>query len=165
MTSNSKTLASHCLFDAIFLKWSQKLVTFFLVASSLSTKDMKISTFFSPFRPLKWLFSPKTNYTVLHNFAQVFFFGWIKFRLFLATQETFTNFYGNEAKQKIFEKKINQNGRLKKTELFNSANYQYFLLKISEIDPWVYRLNWCKGHWCGWNYMVIRLSDVNSKTG
>ena len=27
------------------------------------------------------------------------------------------------------------------------------------------RINWCKGHWCGSTYMVVRLSDVSSKTG
>jgi hypothetical protein len=34
------------------------------------------------------------------------------------------------------QKKI-QNGRLKKTEFFNSANSQYFFSKISWIGSWV----------------------------
>ena len=31
------------------------------------------------------------------------------------------------------------------------------------MAAWVSRINWCKGHWCGSTYMVVRLSDVSSK--
>ena len=43
-----------------------------------------------------------------------------------------------------WSKKI-QNGRLKKTEIFNSPNSQCFFAKISEIGPWVNTINWCEG--------------------
>ena len=65
----------------------------------------------------------------------------------------------------IFLKRKIQNGRLKKTEFFNSANSQYFFLKISGIGFWVNSINWCKSHQCGSTYMVVRLSDISSKTG
>jgi hypothetical protein len=45
-----------------------------------------------------------------------------------------TDFHGDEAKRI-------QNGRLKKIEFFNSANSQYFIVKISGIGPWVERVN------------------------
>ena len=45
------------------------------------------------------------------------------------TQETLTDFHGDKAKKKT-EKKV-QNGRLKKTEFFKTANSQYFFAKIS----------------------------------
>ena len=44
------------------------------------------------------------------------------------------------AKQKkIFFEKKNQNGELKKTEIFNSPNSQYFFSKITWIGPWISR--------------------------
>ena len=45
------------------------------------------------------------------------------------------------------------------------ANPQYFFTKISGIGPWMCRIDWCEGHWCGSTYMVVRLSDISSKTG
>ena len=68
-------------------------------------------------------------------------------------------------KKILFLKKKIQNGRLKKTEFFNSANSQYFFLKISRICPWVSRIDWREGHQCGSTYMVVRLSDLSSKKG
>jgi hypothetical protein len=38
------------------------------------------------------------------------------------------------------QKKI-QNGRLKKTEFFKIANSQNFFAKISQIGPWVSRID------------------------
>ena len=69
------------------------------------------------------------------------------------------------SKKKIFffEKK-NQNGRLKKSSFFKIANSQNFFAKISQIRPWVSRIEWCKGHWCSSTYMAVRLSDKSSKT-
>ena len=43
-------------------------------------------------------------------------------------------------KKKNFEKKI-QNGQLKKTEIFKIANSQIFFTKISQIGPWVSRID------------------------
>ena len=61
------------------------------------------------------------------------------------------------------KKKI-QIGRHKKNSFSSSTNSQYFFMKISWIGPWVCRINWCKGHWFGLTYMVVRLSDISSKT-
>ena len=67
-----------------------------------------------------------------------------------------------QKKKNYFEKKI-QNGRLKKTMFFKIANSQKIFAKISQIGPWVSRIDWCKGHWCGSTYMAVRLSDIFSK--
>ena len=37
-------------------------------------------------------------------------------------------------------------------------------MKILWIGPWVNRIDWCEWHWCGSTYIVVRLSDINSKT-
>ena len=49
-----------------------------------------------------------------------------------------------------WSKKI-QNGHLKKTEFFKIANSQY----LTDCGPWINRIDWCEGHWCGSTYMVI----------
>ena len=68
------------------------------------------------------------------------------------------------SKKKIFFWKIKfQNGRLKKRSFSSSANSEYFFSKISWIGPWVSRIDWCEGHWCGSTCMAIRLSDISSK--
>ena len=69
------------------------------------------------------------------------------------------------SKKKIFffEKKI-QNGRLKKSSFFKIANSQNFFTKISQMDPWVSRIEWCERHWSSSTYMAVRLSDKSSKT-
>ena len=69
-----------------------------------------------------------------------------------------------QKKKKFFLKKKIQNGRLKKMSFSSSANSQYFFRKISWIGPWVGRIGWCEGHWCSLTYMVVRLSDIRSKT-
>ena len=48
---------------------------------------------------------------------------------------------------------------------FNVAKCWAISVKISWIGPWVSRINWCEGHWCGSTYMVVRLFAVSSKTG
>ena len=58
-----------------------------------------------------------------------------------------------------------QNGRLKKIEIFKIANSQNIFAKISQIGPWISRIDWYEGHWCGSTYRVERLSGVSSKTG
>jgi hypothetical protein len=45
-----------------------------------------------------------------------------------------------QKKKKKIEKK-NQNGRLKKPEIFKIANTQKNFMKISQIRPWVIRIN------------------------
>jgi hypothetical protein len=44
-----------------------------------------------------------------------------------------SHFHWDKAKKKKKFGKKNQNGRLKKTEIFNSPNSQYFFAKISGI--------------------------------
>ena len=36
-------------------------------------------------------------------------------------------------------------------------------MKISWIGPWVSRIDWCEGHWCGSTFMDVRLSDISPK--
>ena len=47
---------------------------------------------------------------------------------------------------------------------FKIANSRNFFVKISEIGPWVSRIERCEGHWCSSMYMAVRLSDKSSKT-
>ena len=65
----------------------------------------------------------------------------------------------------FFWKKKIQNRRLKKSAFFKIANSQNFFTKISQIGPWVSRIDWCEGHWCGSMYMAVRLSDISSEIG
>ena len=64
----------------------------------------------------------------------------------------------DEAKYFLLKKK-NLNGRLKKAEIFKSDNSQYVFAKISEIGPWIYRINWCKGHGYSSTHIVVRLPE------
>ena len=51
-------------------------------------------------------------------------------------------FMGKKQKKKIFfENKEIQNGRLKKSAFFKTANSQNFFVKISGIDPLIIRIN------------------------
>jgi hypothetical protein len=60
------------------------------------------------------------------------------------------------------KQKKNQNGKLKKNSFSSSANSQYFFMKFLWFGPWVSRI--IEGHWCGSTNMVMRLSDISSKT-
>ena len=71
-----------------------------------------------------------------------------------------TCFHGNEAKRFFFEKK-NSKWPTKIRPLSRIINSQYFFVKILWIGPWVSRIDWCKGHWCGSTYMVVRLSSIS----
>ena len=64
-----------------------------------------------------------------------------------------------EAKKIIFFWKKNP-----KWPFFKIANSQKFFAKISQIRPWVSRIAWCEGHWCGSTYVTVRLSDISLKT-
>ena len=68
-------------------------------------------------------------------------------------------------KKNFFSKKKIQNGRLKKTTFFKIAKSQNFFARISQIGPWVSRIDWCEGHWFISTYMAVRLSDIRAKTG
>ena len=65
----------------------------------------------------------------------------------------------------FFWKKPFQNGLPKKTEIFKTAKSRKFFAKISWIGPWISSIDLFKRQWCGSTYMVVRLSDVCSKTG
>ena len=73
-------------------------------------------------------------------------------------------FMGLSKKNFFLSKKKIQNGRLKKTSFCQTVNSQYFFAKLSGMGPWVSRIDWCEGYWCGPTYMVVRLSDISSKT-
>ena len=79
---------------------------------------------------------------------------WSKFRPNLASQETLTDFHGNEAKKIFFLKQKIQNGRLKKSENFKTTNSRKIFVKISWNGPWISSIDWCQWHWCGSTYMV-----------
>ena len=69
----------------------------------------------------------------------------------------------SKKKQKKFEKKSKMSV-FQKWPFFKIANSQNFFVKISQIRPCVSRIAWCEGHWSGSTYMVVRLSDISSKT-
>ena len=54
----------------------------------------------------------------------------------------------------------NMQEKLKKsnwpTEIFKIANSQKFIIKISQIGPWLSRIDWCEGHWCGSTCLAVR---------
>ena len=68
-------------------------------------------------------------------------------------------------KKFFFWKKKSKMAVFQKWPFFKIANSQNFFVKISQIRPWVSRIAWCEGHWSGSTYMVVRLSDISSKTG
>ena len=77
-------------------------------------------------------------------------------------------FHTEKPKKFFFEQPNNQNPKTKnlnKSHFQGFANSQYFFVKISGIGPWMCRIDWCEGHWCSSTYMVVRLSDISSKTG
>ena len=77
----------------------------------------------------------------------------------LLTNKLWLVFMGMKQKKLLFKEKF-QNGRLKRNEILKTANSQYFFSKTSWIGPWVSTIDWC-----GSTYMVVRLSDISSKTG
>ena len=68
-------------------------------------------------------------------------------------------------KKFFFGKKKSKPDGFQSWPFFKIANSQNFFVKISQIRPWVSRIAWCEGHWSGSTYMVVRLSDISSKTG
>ena len=68
-------------------------------------------------------------------------------------------------KKFFFWKKKSKMAVFQKWPFFKIANSQNFFVKISQIRPWVSRIDWCEGHKCSSTYMVVRLSDIRAKTG
>ena len=52
-----------------------------------------------------------------------------------------------------------------KKVIFQLHQFSIFFMKISWMCYWVSINNWCKGHWCGSTYMIVRLSEIPSKIG
>ena len=73
-------------------------------------------------------------------------------------------FVGMKEKNFFWKNEI-KNGWLKKSSFFKIDNSQYFFVKISWMGPWVSRIDWREGHWCGLTYMVVRSSNISFKTG
>ena len=77
-----------------------------------------------------------------------------------------TNLNKNEAKKNFFfEKKKFKMADSKKLSFSTTTKSWAIFAKISQIGPWVSRIDWCEGHWFGLTYMVVRLSVICSKTG
>ena len=54
----------------------------------------------------------------------------------------------------------------KKTSFSTTLKSWAIVAKVSQIGPWVCRVDWCEGHWwCCSTYMAVKLSDISSKTG
>ena len=64
----------------------------------------------------------------------------------LLTSKLWLVFMGKKQKKNFFSEKKIQNGRLKKTTFFKITNFQKIFMKISQIGPWVSRIDWCEGH-------------------
>ena len=78
----------------------------------------------------------------------------------LLTNKLWHVFIGRKQKIFFFWKRKSKMADFKKSSFSSSANSQYFFLKISWIDPWV-----CKIDWCGSTYMVVKMLDISSKMG
>ena len=51
-----------------------------------------------------------------------------------------------------------------KNLVFQLRQFSIFFMKFLWFGPWVSRIDWCEGHWNVSTYMVVRLSDISSKT-
>ena len=92
------------------------------------------------------------HYTVLHMFTQLLFWA--------GNQGNHQNF------KLIFLKKANPKWPTQKKLVFQFCQFSTCFFFKNFMD-WslVSRIDWCKGHWCESTYMVVRLSNVSSKTG
>ena len=134
------------------LPQNKQMITLDLNLKSFSADEM--SLFF-----MKYFMPP--SYTVLHIFVQVLF--WAE------NQNNHQNFGPSLLPKKIWlifmgMKQKKSKWWTQKTWFFNFT-ISLFFAKISGICPWMITINWCKGRWCGLTFMVVRLSDVSSKTG
>ena len=85
-----------------------------------------------------------------------------KFWKILGTHQFVMNLNKNEAKKKFFLKKKIKMADSKKLSFSTTPKSWSIFTKISQIGPWVCRINWWEGHPFCSTYMVIRLSDVSS---
>ena len=65
----------------------------------------------------------------------------------------------------FFEKKKFKMADSKKLSFSTTPKSWAIVAKISQIGPWVSRVDWCEGHQCDSTYMAVRLSYVSSKKG
>ena len=75
-----------------------------------------------------------------------------------------TDLNRNEAKKKKNLTKIFKMADLKKLSFSTATKNWAIFTIISEIGPWVSRINWCEGHWFCSTYVVDRLSVILLKT-
>ena len=47
--------------------------------------------------------------------------------------------------------------------VFQNRQFSIFFVKISGIGPWLSRIDWCEGYWCGSTCMVVRLAGISTK--
>ena len=52
-----------------------------------------------------------------------------------------------------------------KNLIFQLRQFSIFLMIFLWFGPWISRIDWCEGHWFGLTFMVVRMSDIGSKTG
>ena len=107
-------------------------------------------------------FTLSVNYTVLHIFAQVLVWAGNQsnsqnFDPSLLPKKLWLIFIWDEAKKNFGKKNPKWNW------VFQNLQFS-IIAKISGMGPWVSRINWCEEHWCSSIYMVVRLSDIRSKT-
>ena len=141
-------------------------------------QDSIIHQFVSWFRYMKFCLQPclakpvkKTGCFkpyVLHMFRQVLFGAGNQgnhqnFKKSLLTNKSVDHVFMRMKQKNVFFWKKIQNGQ--KNLIFQLCQFSIFFMKISWIGPCVSRIDWCKGHWCGSTYIVVRLSDITSKTG
>ena len=81
-----------------------------------------------------------------------------KFQSIHSTMKIWTDFHENKANFFFFWKKI-QNGRFSKMAIFQNRQFsKFFRENFTDSFLGYSRIAWCKGHWSGSTYMVVRLS-------
>ena len=65
-----------------------------------------------------------------------------------------------EEQQKTFLSRPfwNSKWQTQKKLIFQLCQFSIFFMKISWIGPWISRIDWCKGHWCGSTYIQLMWS-------
>ena len=133
--SSQSTLIDFCPVYSEFLTWNLLTKTFHILQWSYNAKLRIARNFLKTRENIKI-----STHSFYHMNLGWFSWEWSQKKFFFS------------------EKKI-QNGRLKKSSFFIIANSRNFFAKISEIGPWVSRIEWCEGHRCSSMYMAVRLSD------
>jgi hypothetical protein len=67
-----------------------------------------------------------------------------------------------QQKKIFFLKKKKSKWATQKSEFFKIANFQKIFVKILRIGPWVCRIDWWEGHWCGACLSFLEKKSTNS---